>query len=416
MLYRMALTPQMRHSIMLLGMSTKDLVEYIDSVAEANPFLQKILQQKPKKPSTTYEYDDAGTKNREDTRLSLLSQLRMMGLLKNEMEIAEYLIYEMDGNGYITIDLEEAAHDLAVTPDEVDAALEKIQSLEPAGIGARDLTECLQIQLKRMNKEDSLEYRIVTECITEAAKNDVEKIAKILKVEKVDARGAIASIKKLNPYPASTILSEKAEDIAPDFLVRFKNNKVQLELNRDWLPRLRLYNPYEKKLEIVKDAEARKFMKENMDTARHLIDGVKRREETMCKVTDYILRFQKDSLTNDFEEIKSLTIKDISKALNLHASTVTRTISNKYIQIDDNVMPLKTLLSTSVTKENGDSVSKTAVKRRIESLIKNENRERPLTDGAIQEILVKEGIPLKRRTIAKYRGSLRILPAYFRKK
>jgi RNA polymerase sigma-54 factor len=412
----MALTPQMKHSIKLLSMSTKELHEYINTVAESNPFLQKILNEKVTRTSHVYEYNDGASKDEEDSRSSLLSQLRMLNLSDKEMEIVEYLIYEMDENGYITTNLEEAAADLAVALEEVESALEAIQSLEPAGIGAQDISECLQLQLKRMAKEGSLEYRMVTECISEVAKNDVEKIARLLMSDKEEVKSAIANIKKLNPRPASTILSKKAEDISPDFVVRFRNKKVQLELNKNWLPRLRLYNPYENKVDIIKDADARRFMKENMDLAKNLIDGVRRREETMCRVADYILTYHKDSLQNKPHEIKSLTVKDISKALNIHPSTVTRTIANKYIQIYDKVMPLKSLLSAGITKDGGDSVSKTAVKKRIESLIKNEDKARPLTDGAIQDIFSKEGIPIKRRTIAKYRDSLRILPAYFRKK
>lgn len=411
----MALTPQMKHSIMLLGMSTKDLAEYIDSIAESNPFLQKILSEKPKKLSTTYEYNDAATEDKENKRLPLISQLRILDLTDKELEIAEYLIYEMDDNGYITVDVEEVTSDLMVSLEETERALEAVQGLEPAGIGAHDLTECLQLQLKKANKEDSLEYRIVTECIDEVAKNNAEKIARILAADKEAVQTAIANIKKLNPRPASNILSEKSERVAPDFLVSLAKKKLQLELNKDWMPRLRLYNPYENKLEIIKDAEARQFMKENMDTARHLIDGIRRREETMCRVADYILQFHKDSLQNHPHEMKSLTVKNISEALKLHESTVTRTISNKYIQIDDNVVPLKSLLSASVKKENGESVSKQAVKNRIEALVKNEAKAKPLTDNDIYESLTKEGILIKRRTIAKYRDSLRILPAYLRK-
>jgi RNA polymerase sigma-54 factor len=396
----MVLTPQMRHSIQLLGMSTKDLNEYVESAIETNPFLKKAFEQKrvDKHRSTISSVDNVGTsyeqdrgrKQDEDPRASLLSQLRMLDLDGKSIEIAEHLIYEIDHNGYIPVAIEEVAHDLLVSIEEVEGSLKAIQSLDPPGIGARDVCECLQLQLKRINKEGSLEYAIVSEFINELARADITKIAKKLNVDKEKVQVAINAIKKLNPRPASTMLSKGSEKVIPDLVATAKNEKIRLEINREWLPHLRLYNPYEEKLDIIKDPEARKFMKENMNSARHLIDGLKRREETMCKVADYILNFHGDETIKEKAEMKSLTVKDISSALELHPSTITRTVSNKYIQIEDKVVPLKSFLSHGIKKENGDQ--------------------------AIQKLLGKEGILIKRRTIAKYRTALRILPTHLRKK
>jgi RNA polymerase sigma-54 factor len=422
----MVLTPQMRHSIQLLGMSTKDLNEYVESAIETNPFLKKAFEQKrvDKHRSTISSVDNVGTsyeqdrgrKQDEDPRASLLSQLRMLDLDGKSIEIAEHLIYEIDHNGYIPVAIEEVAHDLLVSIEEVEGSLKAIQSLDPPGIGARDVCECLQLQLKRINKEGSLEYAIVSEFINELARADITKIAKKLNVDKEKVQVAINAIKKLNPRPASTMLSKGSEKVIPDLVATAKNEKIRLEINREWLPHLRLYNPYEEKLDIIKDPEARKFMKENMNSARHLIDGLKRREETMCKVADYILNFHGDETIKEKAEMKSLTVKDISSALELHPSTITRTVSNKYIQIEDKVVPLKSFLSHGIKKENGELASKTVIKKKISELVKSENKSRPLSDQAIQKLLGKEGILIKRRTIAKYRTALRILPTHLRKK
>jgi RNA polymerase sigma-54 factor len=424
----------MRHSIQLLGMSTKDLNEYVESAIETNPFLKKAFEQKrvDKHRSTISSVDNVGTsyeqdrgrKQDEDPRASLLSQLRMLDLDGKSIEIAEHLIYEIDHNGYIPVAIEEVAHDLLVSIEEVEGSLKAIQSLDPPGIGARDVCECLQLQLKRINKEGSLEYAIVSEFINELARADITKIAKKLNVDKEKVQVAINAIKKLNPRPASTMLSKGSEKVIPDLVATAKNEKIRLEINREWLPHLRLYNPYEEKLDIIKDPEARKFMKENMNSARHLIDGLKRREETMCKVADYILNFHGDETIKEKAEMKSLTVKDISSALELHPSTITRTVSNKYIQIEDKVVPLKSFLSHGIKKENGELASKTVIKKKISELVKSENKSRPLSDQAIQKLLGqaiqkllgKEGILIKRRTIAKYRTALRILPTHLRKK
>lgn len=420
---RMALTPQMRHSIQLLGMSTKDLNEYIDSVVEANPFLKKSFDEKRaekyKTSSSTaapYERNDNMNAQDEDARLSLLSQLRMLNMKDKALEIAEHLIYEMDDNGYITVMVEEVAKDIFASIEEVENCLSVIQSLDPPGIGARDIRECLQLQLKRMHKEDSLEHIIVSEFIGELAKEDIARISKVLDVDKEKIRAAVTNIKKLNPRPASTMLSKSAKRIVPDLVATVKDEKVRLELNRDWLPHLKIYNPYEDKLDIIKDPEAKKFMKENMDAARGLVDGLKRREETMCKVADYILNFHREEIVRDIDGIKSLTTKEVSLALNLHLTTINRTVLNKYIEINDKVMPLRGFLCQGLKKENGEVISKIAVKKKIEALVRAEDKTRPLSDKAIQEKLRLEGITIERRTIAKYRNALRILPTYLRKK
>ena len=422
MMYRMALTPTMRQSLQLLSMPTKDLIEYIDSVVASNPFLQKILHSLHSKP---YAHPGGGigspiiVESKENPRDGLVAQLRMAGVEGKPLEIAEYLIYEMDENGYIAADWEEVGRELAVDAEEVRKAVLAIQDLEPAGIGACDVQECLQIQLRRAGKEGGLEYKIVADCMNELARNDARAAAEALGVDAAEAQKAINNIKKLNPRPASTILAREPGLVIPDMIATFKNKKVYLELNKEWMPRLKLYNPYEDKLEIVKDAEVKKFMKENMNGARHLIDNIKRREDTMCRVADYILKFQKDALANgahSIKDIKKLTINDVAAALKLHPSTISRTVSNKYVLVAGETIPLKNLLSHGIKKENGETTSKTSVKDRIREIIKNEDGSKPLSDSKIQSLLEQEGIKIQRRTIAKYRDHLRLLPSSLRRR
>ena len=424
---RMALTPKMRHSLKLLGMSTKDIHEHIVSALEENPFLKKAVDKneversRNRMPSlgynsTAHEYNEGMDKEDEDQRSSLLSQLRMLDLSKKDLEIAEYLISEMDDNGYIAASLEDAAEELFVTADEVGACLKDIQGLEPPGIGARDVCECLQLQLRRMNKGESLEYTIVGGFLSDLARNDVAGISKALDVTEDEVRAAISNIKKLNPKPASTMLSKEPKWVTPDLLAEIMDEKIRLDLNREWMPCLNLYNPYENESDVMDDLETQKFIKENMESAKHLIDNLKRREETMCRVADYIMKFHQDELKSGTDEIKSLTIRDISGALGFHPSTISRTVSNKYVQINNKVVLLKSFLSDSIKKENGEAISKTTVKKKIEALIKNEKKNRPLTDRAIEEKLAEQGIIINRRTIAKYRKSLRVLPTHLRRK
>lgn len=419
LLQRMSLTPQMRQSIQLLGMSVKDLGDYIESILTQNPFLQKLIEKKPsheyKRREEPYEYVKS-VKQDTNPRSTLLSQLSMSGLSDKQLEIAEYLIYEMDDNGYIDVDPEEAAESLGVTPLDVRECLEAVQKMDPPGIGARDVKECLQIQLRRAHKEGSLEYRIVTDYVNELARNDVQKIAKALKEDEAKVRSAVQNIKRLNPRPASTIFSERAANIIPELIARVDRNKVRLALNRESLPQLKLYNPYENNLDIIKDSEAREFLKENMDAAKGLLDNLKRRKDTICKVASYILTFQRDVILNEKRALKSLTIKEVAEKLDFHPSTISRAVSNKYIQINDKVIPISSLLSHGIKKENGELTSKTAIKEKIKALVEGENTSNPLSDEAIEMKLKEADINISRRTVAKYRLTLRILPAYLRKK
>ncbi len=424
---KMVLTPQMRHSIKLLGMSTKDLHDYINAAIEQNPFLRKSYQEKRYEnhrngssgwiASEAQEYYGANANVNEDNpRDSLLSQLRMMNLTERQLMIVEYLISEMDDNGFITAGLDEAAHDLSCEIDEVERCLVIIQSLEPPGIGARDIRECLQLQLKRANKANSLEYTIVSDYLNELARNDAAKIARLLAADEQKVRQAIENIKKLSPRPASSLLSKGAEWVVPDMIVRVRDNTIRIEPNREWLPRLQFFNPYENDPDVVNNPEAKVFVRENLKNAKHLVDTLKRREETMCKVAEYILTCHRDELLSGGNERKTLTIKEIAEVLNLHPSTVNRTVSNKYIQIHEQVMPLKSLLSHGIKKINGETTSKTEVKKKIKELVDNEDKTKPLSDRAIQAKLEEMGITIKRRTIAKYRQTLKILPTHLRRK
>ncbi len=419
MIHKMLLSPQMRMSINILGMSSADLVEYIDSVLEKNPFLQKIYDTKKNRNQLTGSYLSPDTQDTiqsdDDPRAVLLSQLKMLHLENELMEIASYLIYEMDESGYIKCDIIGAAHELMAEPETVEEVLDAIQNLDPPGIGARDLKECLQIQLRRQGRENSLAFIIVTENLAELATNDVVAISAMLNEDESDVRKAIEEIKLLNPRPASTLLAKSAAVVYPDLVASFKDSKARIEINREYLPTLKLYNPYETELNIIKDPEAKKFMQENQELARYFIDGLKRREDTLCKVAQFILDYQAGHFTSG-RPLRTIAIKDVAEALKMHQSTISRTVTNKYIFIDGKVVPLKSLLSHGMKTTNGEVVSKSYVKTRIKDLITREDKKNPISDDKIQKALEHEGFDIKRRTVAKYREELKLLPSHLRRK
>lgn len=424
--HKMTLTPQMRQSINLLGMSIGDLNEYIDFAMTQNPFLQKLVEDRDRRrtshnnsPSTPVAPESSASdlRDTENPRLKLLSQIQMSGASDKDREIAEYLVFEMDENGYIKTEAEEAAEDLGVSRRDVARVISMIQEMDPAGIGARDITECLQIQLRRAGKEDSLAYEIVSQYLGEVAQDNIEKIARSVKADRSKVREAVTAIKKLNPRPASTILAKEADKVIPELMAKVDRGAVRIEVNRGAMPGLKLYNPYENNLDIIKDAEARQFLKDNMGSAKSLIDSLKRREETICKVADHILSYQKDAISLGKGEIRSLTIRDIAKAVKLHPSTISRTVSKKFVQINGKVVKLDSLLSHGIKNSGPEAESKTAVKKRIEAIVKREDPSSPLSDADICRILKGEhAISLNRRTLTKYRQSMRILPSHLRRK
>lgn len=424
-LQKMALTPQMRQSLSILGMTTKDLNEHINTILANNPCLKKLIddnrfRDKYARPAAAQGEmpadHDARQAQEVDPREALLSQLRIAGLTDDEMEIAEYLVSELDGNGYITANSEDVAADLGVSADDVESIVEAIQRMEPPGIGARDVRECLQLQLERSGKAKSVEYEIAGSFLEELARNDAGAIAKALNIDEARAREAMAHVKKLNPRPGSTLLGAAAARVIPDLIATVDRRKVRIEINRAFLPRLEIYNPYANNEDIVADPEARKFLAENTAMAKGLLTNLKRREETLCKVTEYILKYQREAILTHKGNLKTLTIKDVARALDFHQSTISRAISNKYVQINDNVTPLRDLLTHGMADTNGGVVSKASVKDRIGALIRQEDQRAPLSDGRIQELLEREGFAIKRRTVAKYREELKILPGHLRKR
>lgn len=420
----MALTPQMRQSLQLLAMPAQELNEYIEAILEKNPFLKKEFERlhtsdytgSPLRSSLEEHITNSITGD-EDPRPLLLSQLRMRDLRGKDIEVAEYLVYEIDENGYLRSDIvAETARDLGVDDEAVEDVLEILQKLDPPGVGARDVRECLQLQLERAGKKASLEYRIITDCMDELAVIDTAKMAHALKAEEKDVSEAVKNIKKLNPRPASTLLGKKEAAVIPDLIAYIKSGKIRLELNRECVPLLKLYNPYKKNADFVKDPEVKEFLKTNLKAAKQLIDNLSRREETVCRVTDFILTYQKEAVTSNSPRLKILTVNDVAKATGFHPSTISRTVARKYVQVNGRAVALKSFLSHGIKSPGGGLHSKAHIKHVIRELVEREDRTRPLSDGQITAALAKEGIAIKRRTTAKYRENLRISPSYLRRK
>lgn len=435
---RLLITPKLKQALHILQLPYYSLEDYLKQRIAENPLLQslskenleaeikKILSSNTSSYPKNETYADSGTD--EHMRLVqkeppqtqnlhdyLLQQLKMTFLNEDGLSIAEELINHIDTNGYLRLPLEHFAKEHGLTLDKIEAVLKAIQSLEPSGIGARNLQECLLIQLKNDEQEQSLAYRIAHLCFKELSRKKYSIIAKKLGVSIAEAKRAVEKIKTLNPRPGTTISQEENNvTIIPDVFVKVYSNKLRLMFNDDNLPKLKINSYYKRLLQSsVASEETTQFIKERLKSALWLIEAVKQRQNNMIKVMKTITDIQKQALCKDLSYLKSLRLKDIADKTGLHISTIGRIASNKYIATPQGTLRIKDLFSPKISLDKGGSISQKNILSRIKNIICN-SKQKPLSDQAIADMLRKDGINISRRTVTKYRNLLKILPSFLR--
>ncbi len=365
----------------------------------------------------------------------LRSQLVDAGFNDKEHEIAETIIGNIDDSGYLERDIESMVDDLAfsmsinTTNEELEAVLHKIQEFEPAGVGARNLKECLLIQLKRKDTADpfiAMAIRILDRYFDAFTKKHYDKILKKLEISEEALKSAIDEILKLNPKPGNS-LSETTKVnhyIIPDFIVSNDEEELILTLNSKNAPELRLSNTYKQMLENYavsnkkskKEKEAMQFVKQKIDSAKWFIDAIKQRQHTLFITMQAILNFQYDFfLSGDETKLKPMILKDIADRVNLDISTISRVANSKYVQTAFGTILLKTLFSESLKTDSGEDVSTKEVKKILSNLVEAEEKKKPMTDEQLVTALKDKGYQIARRTVAKYREQLNIPVARLRK-
>lgn len=361
----------------------------------------------------------------------LLSQLSWRILTEHERILAETLIGNLDDNGYLRRDLESIIDDLAFTQNinttaaELERMLQVVQDLDPAGVGARDLRECLLLQLVRKeNITDNtfLAKEILEDFFEEFTKKHYDKIKVALEVSDEELKSAIDEIIHLNPKPGNsgTDGTKNTQAIIPDFLIVNQENNLELTLNGRNAPDLRV-SPYFKEMlsgyaENKQNKEAVQFIKQKIDAAKWFIDAIKQRHETLLYTMSAIMEYQYDYfLTGDETKLKPMILKDIADKVGLDISTVSRVANSKYVQTDFGTFLLKSFFSESLTKDDGEEVSTKEVKKILQERIDAEDKQNPLTDEKLMELLKEQGYVLARRTVAKYREQLQIPVARLRK-
>lgn len=347
----------------------------------------------------------------------LIWQLRLSDLEGKARRIGLEIIGNLGPDGYLQTDLETLASQCETTVEEVEQVLLRIQDFDPPGIGARDLRECLLIQVRHMGMKGTLAERIIMECLKDLENNRIPQIAKKLGATVSEVAQAVDWIRGLEPKPGRLYATEEAHYITPDvFVFKFQDEYV-IVLNEDGLPKLRVSPFYMRSLsnkELPK--EARSYIQEKMRSALWLIRSIHQRQRTIYKVTESIMRFQREFLDRGIDYLRPLVLKDVAVDTGLSESTISRVVTNKYVHTPQGLYELKFFFNSSISKSDGDAVASQSVKEQIKRLIQKEEPHSPLSDQEIVEILGKQGIHIARRTVAKYRTELGVLPSNRRRK
>lgn len=363
----------------------------------------------------------------------LESQLGLRKLNDHELIVASYILGNIDDDGYLRRDLESIIDDIAfsqnvqTTKEELEKLLAVIHELDPAGVGARDLRECLLIQLKRKDPPSpitSIAIEIVDKQMEEFSKKHYDKISKKLEIDDETLKQAVNEILKLNPKPGSSLADNQKsfQQIIPDFIINATDGKLELSLNSRNAPDLRVSKSYNEMLEDYSKSkdksskEASQFIKQKIEGARWFIDAIQQRQHTLLMTMQAIMERQYEYfLEGDETKLRPMILKDIAEKIGLDISTVSRVANSKYVQTQFGTFLLKTFFSESLSTESGEEVSSREVKKILEDCISAENKKKPLTDDRLALILKEKGYNIARRTVAKYREQLEIPVARMRK-
>jgi RNA polymerase sigma-54 factor len=354
---------------------------------------------------------------------SLLEQIHFLNIGAANIKIAEFLIGSLDDRGYLSTPLEEVALATASTVDQCENVLRVIQALEPIGVGARNLRECLLIQLTASGQEGSLPWRLIHDQFDNLVNRRFPEIARQLKCTVEEVQAAADVVATLNPRPGLEVSAEDPKYVVPDLVVERVADEYVVLLNDRNVPRLRISSAYESVLREKKKSEmkgsetkTREYIQGKLNSARWLIQTIEQRRRTMIKVMNCIIREQREFFDKGIAFLRPLTLQQVARQIDMHESTVSRVCSGKYVQTPRGVFELKFFFSSGLETEDGEDVSARTAKDIIRTLIEEESKQDPLSDQHIAELLHERGLKIARRTVAKYREQLNILPARFRRR
>lgn len=423
-----SLSPQQILQTLVLQLNSTTLEQKVLDELESNPLLESVdpiledqkqeedndvdFEEDPDEfePGNVYSneksIDDIPIEEQLDFLQGLSQQLSELNLTDKQKDVAEEIIWNLDQNGYLALDLILIADRFNISEQSAEKVLRKVQQLDPPGIGARNLQECLLLQLNKKNQEY---HRIIVKDHFDLFINhNYDSILKILALKKDQLENIIKDIKKLNPYPGEGKIKNYKDTIIPDLLVSYEKNKWKIIVYDSWVSDLTINKNYLEMAEqtsISKDTK--KFLKEKYDSASWLIKAIEQRNQTLKAVMREIIESQPDFFNGDFSVLKPMKLKDIADKLNMDISTISRSTRNKYVDTPYGLFELKFFFSKSFESNDGKNVSTKVIKDLLKQLIETEVKQKPLTDTAIANELKLKGFPIARRTVAKYREELK---------
>lgn len=420
---KLAMTQKLQQSIQVLQYSTEELTNFIDSQSLENPLLDVTppnYTSNYSKPRTSTGTEMNYLSQIPDTKLSLfehlIDQIHLNYRNTYLRTLVLYLVEYIDLNGYLTISLEEAVEQTGGESIQLLDALTLIQQLDPAGVGARNLQECLMLQTERDNYAPELAYILLEEYFEELVERKWESIAKRLDTSLPEVQRVFDYIQTLTPTPGASFGSTEGLYIIPDLTVKVENGQVQLLSNRSGMPEIKFQQNYFNQMKQSGDPEVLKYLKEKQQDFEWLKKTVEQRGDTIYNVGKLIVDYQQDFFLEKEHPIKPLILKDISEELGIHESTVSRAVNGKYLETDFGVFELKSFFSQRLSSNEGEDRSTSDVKNKLKKMINDEDKKKPLSDQKLVDLLKEEGIEISRRTVAKYRDALKIPSSSKRKR
>lgn len=347
----------------------------------------------------------------------LLFQLHMVKCGEDERRVAEAIAHNLDHRGYLAVPLEELASDAETDLEVAEEALELVQSLDPLGCGARDLSECLILQAKQRAPfcDDPNFELILQDHLPNLERRNYGAIARALDIDQEDVIEYHKMIQELEPLPGRGFTGDDARYITPDIYVSKRHDEWVVGLNEDGMPDLRISRYYQRILQEASQKQDRDYLLDKLRGAKFLIESINKRRKTIRNVVESLLKFQRDFFDHGVDRLRPLVLQDVADDVGVHMSTVSRVTTNKYVHTPHGIFELKFFFSAAVKQQVGGDMSAEAIKSRIRSLVADEDQKKPLSDQAIANALKGDGIRVARRTVAKYRETMNILPSSKRK-
>ncbi|RBP41603.1 RNA polymerase factor sigma-54 [Garciella nitratireducens] len=446
---QLIMTPELRQAIEILQLPSFELNQLIEQELQKNPMIDLIEEQftneeldKESQEDTKeidwekyFDHNDTyygGQREVNDQEYNQENYVKDSITLKEHLQfqlhisvvkpkykkIGEYIIECIDNNGYLTVDIEEIAQILNEKLSDVENILYLIQSFDPSGVGARNLRECLSIQLKQMNYWDERMKKIIYNHLEDLANNRFQRISKKLGISCKEIQDIKDFIKTLEPKPGRIFATDQdVRYIIPDAYIKKIGDEYLVIINDSANPRLRINHFYKTLLKQEdKSSLTSKYLREKLESAMWLIKSIEQRRSTLYNVVSSILEVQKDFFEQGVTALKPLTLKEIAEKLEIHESTVSRATNGKYVQTPKGLFELKYFFNSGIESKSGDTMASQGIKNMIKEIIEREDSSKPISDQKIADILKDKGIKISRRTVAKYRDEMGILSSSKRKR